>query len=274
MRSQVFSGYLQEGYLWAIPNNCRVIRLSGCGSGGGGGGSNSATGGSGGNAGGCLDGLLVNVVPGSILAVRCGKGKLGGAAGANGETANTMLWRDFTCILGPGLVGNERLPGINWIAIAGGEHGRANSNYGYGPEIPAPGAGGSYSYAGYSGALNQSKWAKELTTSSSKATGAFVEWLWSSGDGSRSGPSNPYSYGVSGRITVFGNGTGVALASDATNGSGGPGGGCMYGRGGTGGQYPGSVNGSAGNGYGSGGGGGANGGTGGDGADGCVIIEW
>lgn len=276
MRSQIFDSatYTQWGYYWAVPNNCEMILLSGCGAGGGGGGSNTTVGGSGGSSGGCLDRLYISVVPGSVIGVKIGRGLTGGAAGANGQTFSAGGYEAHSCIVGPGIkgaVGYNRQPSVSYVVIGHGSSGGANSAFGAGPGLIQHEGRASHMW-GYTNSLNTADW--EQAWSNQYATASFVENLVSSGDGSRAGPSNPYSYSNTDKVTVCGNGIGEALVSDATNGSGGPGGGCLFGRGGAGGQYPGTVNGGNGTGYGSGGGGGANGGTGGNGADGLIVIEW
>lgn len=271
MGSRLFTYQDVTGDYWGVPNNVRQIWVHGAGGGGGGGGSNGATGGSGGGSGATVERMRIRVNPGLPIGVKCGRGRDGGAAGANGEGSSSG-YDGWSIIAGAGLADPflERLGPLYFLSLAHGRSGGANSIWAYAAECIVP-ERGSHIWA-YTNAQNQAKWMKEL--SSQYGVASFSEGVFSCGDGSRAGPSHPYSYGVSGRITACGKGIGEALASDATYGSGGPGGGNRFARGGSGGQYPGSVNGGDGEDFGAGGGGGANGGTGGRGGHGFWAFEW
>lgn len=258
-----------ESDLFEIPDDCWQIYVTACGAGGGGGGSSTSTGANGGGASPCVVRFPLTVQAGGVLAVYVGVGGSGGVGGAS-----TNSFGRHTGIVGRALIDflcTHEYPGLPFFIVGwGGE-----SSLGT-PCIP------DYAWDTYSPTAtlgtsgNAPQWVGKSMTST---------WPWANvGPAAREGsaqapPSNPRTYGVVGVNTINGRGYGLALASDATYSSGGPGGGGVFGKGGTSGQYSGAPgNGGAASGYGAGGGGGSGTPgsvtTGGDGTGGYLRIDY
>lgn len=274
MRSAVYStAGLND--IFAIPNDCHVIWVSGCGGGGGGGGANSTAGATGGGAAPCFWRVPLSVRPGMAIGVHVGTGGLGGASGAAGQNVNTEGYLRVSGIAGYGLasplVAASYLP---FFSMGFGEQGTQSSGGGSGmPDI----------YCTTIGSMNNRMFAVNVDAADwnygQKTFPLFLMGPASNGDCGRAAGVNPYFYNVPGSSTFNGNGIGAEFASDATYASGGGGGGGIFGKGGAGGVYSGGV-GAGGNatGYGAGGGGGSGGpgpyGAGGNGSSGLVVIEY
>lgn len=253
-----------------VPSDCHLIWVTGCGGGGGGQGSNaSATGGNGGCASPCVIRLPLAVVPNGIIGIYVGVGGAGGTA-ANGAAANTATFSRVTTIAGQGIISPLTTPDRRIFTIGCGGESSVVS-----PMIPA------LTDSGY--VANECIVYNISTPPGWAYTGGGYPLLGlavSGKDAGKAGGVNPNTYNKAGVTAFNGNGFGHAQASDATYGSGGPGGGGPFGRGGTGGQYSGGspANGGNGSGYGAGGGGSsgraAGSGVGGDGSGGFLLFEW
>ena len=258
-----------EQDVWAVPNTVTQIWVTMCGAGTAGGNGPAVTGsplrgGSGGSASPAVVRFPLLVSPGGAIALRVA------SPATHGQDIGNNSYKTFSALVGQALLSQccKRLGFCNYFQVGWGGPGIDNSNTG----------AGSWFYVGED--TNHMRYIDPTAA-------VAPVWQWSkgglpamytapfvTGDGSNTGPGNPYSYGVSGMQTLGGlNGMGLAYASDATNGSGGPGGGGLFGRGGDGGVYPGHQNGYDATGRGAGGGGGAPGGTGGAATGGLIIIE-
>lgn len=275
MRSKIYSIPDDNNY-FAIPDNCRVIWVGGCGGGGGGGGANSTSGACGGSSAPAFWRVPLSVKAGKVIGVRVAKGGLGGASGLPGQSANSgnYVMASSVCgsaIISP-LVAASYLP---FFSMGFGEPGAQSAGGGSGPPNI---------YSTTSSAIPNTRMINVNVDKFDWAYGAKVFPLFlmhpsSTGDVGRAGPLNPFGFGANDRNTFMGNGIGDEAVSDAVNGTGGSGGGSIFGKGGPGGIYSGAIGaGGAGAGYGAGGGGGSGGpgpfGAGGDGAPGLVIIEY
>lgn len=274
MRSIIYSTAGQND-IFAIPNDCHVIWVSGCGGGGGGGGGNGTAGATGGGAAPCFWRVPLSVRAGYAIGIHVATGGVGGASGASGQAINTEGYLRVSGLAGYGLLtplcASSYLP---FFSMGFGEQGFQTSG------------GGSGTASIY------------FTTASGQATRMFAtnvdaaDWSYgqknfplflmgalSNGDCGRTAGVDPYWYNVAGSSTFNGNGIGSESASDPTYASGGAGGGGMFGKGGAGGVYSGAVgNGGNATGYGAGGGGGSGGpgpyGAGGNGSAGVIYIEF
>lgn len=269
MPSVVYTTAGAQDY-WAIPNTKSgylLTYISMCGGGGGGAGCNTATGSGGGAGSPSVLRYPLWVVAGKALGVKVGQGLSGGAIGANGEALGSQnkMW---SMVIGNAIFSTSCKKDTYVFFAAGyGDSGAQSST------VNAKIYDFTYTNGYLANTVNTTPtWAHLAQVGGNSPLMSILSGYM--GDIGRAGPSNPYSYGAASMVTVNGNGVGATSASDATNGSGGAGGGSLFGRGGTGGVYPGSVNGGNGTGYGAGGGGAANGGTGGNGTGGMIAIEW
>lgn len=244
---------------------CALLLLDMCGAGGYGGNSTGPTGGSGGAASPSVENFPLIVTPGSPIAIRVAKpAALGQSMGASGYTIYSM-------IAGPGLLSPIcQVDSFRYFHGGWGGNGIAGSNFG---GVPQAVKQGDFYHNGLWGFFNAAFWADNLTAGS-RVLPKWMSPLFMQGDGSRAGPSNPYSYQVAGKLFMANVGMGNESASGASDGAGGGGGGGPFGKGGAGGTPGGTVNGSDATGNGCGGGGAANGGVGGLGSPGLIRFKF
>lgn len=275
MRSAIYSTAGQRDY-FAIPNDCHLIWLSGCGGGGGGGGANSASGACGGSAAPAFHRVPLSVRAGGVLGILVATGGVGGASGAAGQSISSEGYLRVSSVSGSSLLSPLTAASyLPFFSMGFGEGGSQSAGGGSGPpNIYSVTSSGQASTRVMAVNVNAADW---LYAQSNLPI--FLMLPFSTGGVGRSGPSNPFNYGLAGRTTLNGWGLGDESASDATYGSGGAGGGGPFGKGGAGGVYSGGIGaGGDATGYGAGGGGGSGGpgpyGAGGAGSPGIVIIEY
>lgn len=273
MRSVIYNTAGANDY-FAIPNDCNVIFVTGCGGGGGGGGANGSAGACGGSSAPTFWRVPLSVTPGKVIGVRVATAGAGGASGAAGVQIATEGYLRVSSLSGAALI-SPLLSGqlFKFFSMGFGGQGAQSSG---GGSVPANLYASQSTPHNYLMGVNVNKfdWTYGNVYVPFFLMGPFVN-----GDAGLAAPSNPSGYGSAGRATFMGGGVGDEYASDATYASGGAGGGSIFGKGGSGGVYSGGVgNGGNATGYGAGGGGGSGGpgpyGAGGNGSPGIVIIEY